>query len=117
MADQVTRDADSIMKEIQAKDSYRKASKQDTRIYLKMIAENIGHELEGLGEEDEEMSALDKWREVGEAAHEVVSRMVDSTYCDECNVSVRKNELHEEGCKVGRLVEALKGVGIDPEDR
>lgn len=63
-------------------------------------------------------SDLDKWREVGEAAHEVVSLMTEDL-CEECSCPLPETseDPHDKGCKVGRLVHALSAVGIDPNDR
>lgn len=63
-------------------------------------------------------SELDKWREVSEAAHEVVSLMTEDL-CEECSCPLPETseDPHDKGCKVGRLVHALSAVGIDPNDR
>lgn len=61
---------------------------------------------------------INRWREVGEAAHEVVSLMTEDV-CEECSCPLPEapEDPHDKGCKVGRLVHALSAAGIDPEDR
>lgn len=64
-------------------------------------------------------SEEEKWRELGEAAHILVSGMTDGDECEECQCPLPETEddSHDTGCKVGNLVHALSTVGIDPEDR
>ncbi len=62
---------------------------------------------------------INRWREVGEAAHEHVSVSTDYDECPECMCLLPETseDPHSKRCKVGRLVHALSAVGIDPNDR
>jgi hypothetical protein len=50
--DPVTADMDAVMAFIRSKDSYRRAEKSDTRIYLRMIKDEIDMELDALGNDE-----------------------------------------------------------------